>query len=69
MLDYIQGLYRLRKIRFNIQKCKDEYYLKSVLSSFLKAEGKEVRSLDTGQAVIPLPMVKRWIVSKLPQFS
>ncbi len=69
MINYIRGLCRLRKIRFNIQKCKDLYYLQGVLSSFLRAEGKEVRSLDNGQAVIPLPMVKRRIVSKLPQFS
>lgn len=69
MVDYIRGLCRLRKISFKIQECKDEYYLKSVLSSFLKAEGKEVRSLDTGQAVLPLPMAKRGIVSRLPQFS
>uniref|UniRef100_UPI0025C07A9D hypothetical protein n=1 Tax=Desulfonatronospira sp. TaxID=1962951 RepID=UPI0025C07A9D len=65
----IRGLCRLRRIRFNIKECKDEYCLLSVLSAFLKAEGKEVRSLDTGQAVLPLPMAKRGIVSRLPQFS
>ncbi len=69
MINYIRGLCRLRKISFNIQECQDEYYLKYALSAFLKAEGKEVRSLNTGQTVIPLPMVKRRIVSKLPQFS
>lgn len=69
MINYIRGLYRLRKIRFNIRKCRDMYYLQGVLTSFLKAEGKELRSLDTGQVVSPLPLVKRRIVSKMPQFS
>ena len=39
------------------------------MSKSLKAEGKEVRSLDTGQTVFPLPMVKRRMFSKLTQFS
>ena len=69
MVNYIRGLFRLRKIRFNIRKCRDVYYLQGVLTSFLKAEGKELRSLDTGQVVSPLPLVKRRIVSKMPQFS
>lgn len=69
MINYIRGLCRLRRISFNIQKCKDEYYLQSVLSSFLKAEGKEVRSLGNVQTVTALPWSKRRIVSKLPQFS
>ncbi len=69
MINYIRGLYRLRKIRFNIQECKDEYCLKNALSAFLQAEGKEVRSLNTVQVVSCLPMVKRRVVSKLPQFS
>ncbi|WP_045217348.1 hypothetical protein [Desulfonatronovibrio magnus] len=69
MINYIRGLYRLRKIKFNIRQCRDMYYLQGVLTSFLKAEGKELRSLDTGKVVSPLPLVKRRIVSRLPQFS
>ncbi len=69
MLKYIQGLWRLRRIRFNLQACEDIHYLRGSLKLFLMAEGKEVRGWGPEQRVAPLPLARSPIVSRLPQFS
>ena len=74
MLKYIKGLYRLWRIRFDIQGCECIYYLWGTLNLFLQAEGKLMQGLGPEhdvwkRKVCSHPIAKRPVVSRLPQFS
>ncbi len=69
MIRYIKGLRSLWKIRFRINECQNMYFLQHALSIFLQAEGKELKVSDDQITVTAMPMARRLIVSRLPQFS
>lgn len=69
MIKYFQGVFRLIKNRTAIKDCQDIYFLEGVLKIFMQAEGKRFIFEKTSKYVIPKPLGKPFIISKLPQFS